>query len=197
MISILFHMHCYNYISLSTSPLGSTTCSPALHPVLLSTRMEVDLQKSLPISFAVAHCFYRPIQRSLFLSLRNPGHLENSWYKNYPVSLILTLLWASFWFSWFIPEPGETESSRQCNHRLTQLHHVFFPLPLLITPNVQIGFDHCWALSQYSHRALQYNPGPQAPRAFWHLTAHRLVYTQNYLYVHHFTFSYPEIHLSF
>lgn len=160
--------------------------------------MEVDLQKSLPISFAVAHCF---LQTNTTFPLSQSKESWSSWKlpvkKNYPVSLILTLFWASFWFSWFIPEPGETESSRQCNHRLTQLHHVFFPLPLLITPDVQIGFDHCWALSQYSHRALQYNPGPQAPRAFWHLTAHRLVYTQNYLYVHHFTFSYPEIHLSF
>lgn len=39
----------------------------------------------------------------------------------------------------------EIKSSRWCNHRLTQLHRVFFLLPLLITPNVPIGFDQHWA----------------------------------------------------
>lgn len=44
-ISTLFHMQCFNYTSWSTLPFGSTTCNLTLHPMPLSTRMEVDHQK--------------------------------------------------------------------------------------------------------------------------------------------------------
>ena len=96
MISTLFHMHCYTYTSWSTLPLGSKTCSLTLHPMPLSTRLEVDHQKSLPIYLRCLPLFLQTTAilhfGHLLLSLRNPGLPENSWYKNYPISLILTLL---------------------------------------------------------------------------------------------------------
>lgn len=151
-ISTLFHMHCFNYTSWSTLPFGSTTCSLTLHPMPLSTRTEVDHQKLLSIYLRHLSLFSQISARfplsHFFLSLRNPHGLKNSWYKkNLPlISDFNPALWASCQFLLIVPEPGDQEQ-QTVQPQPTQLRHVFFPTPLLVTPNVQFGFDHCWAQS--------------------------------------------------